>query len=239
VDKDGECHISDYILKGKKKKTLKNKKVEQIAQDMKTHIEPIEVKTVDGLSEDILKAISKAKKNIFVSKNWNKRADNKILKLYKDEGEALTLHILKILYSNLKTDISKTLVAYISGILKNIKGDKGLLEEIKTPKKKVSPKKQPDTHTDVEDAVIVPPKNGKKSKKQVDEKLAIVGPIEKILLELYEKMEEKEKEGLLVKAKEMFKLDTKISKFTKIHEKIFKSVEKIYLLKILKKEKGL
>jgi hypothetical protein len=241
LDKDGECHISDYILKGKNKKALKNKGAQQIKLGIKTHVEKVEVKDIDELSEDILKAISKAKRNIFVSKNWNKRVENKILKLYKDEGEALVLHILKILYSNLKTDISKTLVAYINGILKNIKGDADLLEEIKTPKKKIAIKKEEISHHEIEDAEIVDSKKvkTKEKTKSTEEKVEIVDPIDKLLLELYEKMEEKEREELLIRAKEMFKLDSKLEKFTKIHEKIFKSVEKIYLLKILKKEKGL
>jgi len=245
VDKDGECHISDYILKGKKKKTLKNRTLNEIG----TNIESVEIKTeiksIDELPERVLKAISKAKKNIFVSKNWNKRSDNKIIKLYNEEGEEVTLHILKILYSNLKTEISKTLVAYITGILKNIKKDKDLLEEIKSPKEKVNKTLEVSSHKDVEDAVVVEPIDDKKKEseknktKKVEEVIDIVDPIDKILLELYETMGEEEKKELLAKAKEMFKEDSNIEKFSKIHEKIFKSVKELYLLKILKKEKGL
>ncbi len=239
VDKDGECHISDYILKGKKKKALKNSTKQQIKLEMSQEVQKIIIKDINEVSEIALKAISKAKRNIFVSKNWNKRAENKIIKLYNEEGEKVTIHILNILYSNLKTDISKTLVAYINGILKNVKGDQGLLEEIKTPKKKEEIKKTKivkdvQSHLEIIDAEIVEP-----PKSKVDEEVDLNNPIYKVLLELYEKMEEKEKEELLMKAKKMFELDSNIEKFMPIHQQIFKSIEKIYILKILKKEKGL
>jgi len=239
VDKDGECHISDYILKGKKKKALKNSTKQQIKLEMSHEVQKIIIKDINEVSETTLKAISKAKRNIFVSKNWNKRAENKIIKLYNEEGEKVTIHILNILYSNLKIDISKTLVAYINGILKNVKGDQGLLEEIKTPKKKEEIKKTKivkdvQSHLEIIDAEIVEP-----PKSKVDEEVDLNNPIYKVLLELYEKMEEKEKEELLMKAKKMFELDSNIEKFMPIHQQIFKSIEKIYILKILKKEKGL
>ena len=239
VDKDGECHISDYILKGKKKKTFKNLSQKQIKLDMPKRVEKIDIKDITGMSEPILKAISKAKRNIFVSKNWNKRVENKIIKLYNEEDERITIHILNILYSNLKSDISKTLVAYINGILKNIKGDKALFDEIKSSIKKEKIKQikvieKKINHLDVEDAEIVKP-----SKTAIDEEVDLNNPIYKVLLELYEKMEKNEKEELLVKAKKMFEMDSNIEKFMPIHQQIFKSIEKIYVLKILKKEKGL
>ena len=239
VDKDGECHISDYILKGKKKKALKNGTQKQIKLEMPNEIKQVVVKDINEISEATTKAVSKAKRNIFVSKNWNKRAENKIIKLYNEEGENVTTHILDILYSNLKTDISKTLVAYINGILKNVKGDKDLLEEIKVTKKKEKIKvpkvtKEKRSNLEIIDAEIVEPKKSK-----VDEEVDLNNPIYKVLLELYEKMEKKEKEELLVKAKKMFEIDSNIEKFMPIHQQIFKSIEKIYILKILKKEKGL
>lgn len=239
VDKDGECHISDYILKGKKKKALKNSTQKQIKLEVPNEVHKIIIKDINEVSEATLKAISKAKRNIFVSKNWNKRAENKIIKLYNEESEKVTIHILDILYSNLKTDISKTLVAYINGILKNVKSDKDLLEDIKTSKredkiKKTKVLKDKQSHLEIMDAEIVEP-----PKSKVDEEVDLNNPIYKVLLELYEKMEKREKEELLIKAKKMFELDSNIEKFMPIHQQIFKSIEKIYILKILKKEKGL
>ncbi len=239
IDKDGECHISDYILKGKKKKALKNLTKKQFKLKMPNETDNKVIKGIDEVSEATLKTITKAKRNIFVSKNWNKRAENKIVKLYNEEGEDVTIHILNILYSNLKTDISKTLVAYINGILKNLKSDKDLLKDIKETKMKEKieiPKviKEKPSNLEIIDAEIVEP-----SKPKVDEEVDLNNPIYKVLLELYEKMEKKEKEELLVKAKKMFEIDSNIEKFMPIHQQIFKSIEKIYILKILKKEKGL
>ena len=95
--------------------------------------EPI---TVDALSdveidEQLSKAITKAKRNIYVSKAWNKNVDNKILKLLKDFGSAFTCEILNDLYSNLKQEIEKTLVQYINGIIKNKKEEASIKMETK------------------------------------------------------------------------------------------------------------
>lgn len=239
LDKDGECHISDYILKGKKKKALKSATQKQIKLEMPSEADHIVAKDINEVSEATLKAMSKAKRNIFVSKNWNKRAENKVVKLYNEEGENVTIHILDILYSNLKTDISKTLVAYINGILKNVRSDKDLLKDIKATKVKEKIKipkatKEKPSNLEIIDAEIVEP-----PKSKIDEEVDLNNPIYKVLLELYEKMEKKEKEELLVKAKKMFEIDSNIEKFMPIHQQIFKSIEKIYILKILKKEKGL
>jgi len=239
IDQDGECHISDYILKGKKKKTLQNLTQKQIKLGLPDKVQKIIIKDIDEMSESTLKAISKAKRNIFVSKNWNKRAENKLIKLYNEEGEKIVLHILGILYSNLKTDISKTLVAYINGILKNVKGDKDLLEDIQESKTKIKnkiSKKEKDRKPDLEvlEAEVVKP-----PKLKVDQEVDLNNPIYRVLSELYEKMEKKEKEELSEKAKKMFQLDSNIEKFMPVHQQIFKSIEKIYILKILKIEKGL
>ena len=64
--------------------------------------------------------IDKSKRNIFISKAWNKRADNKIKKIAVEDGEEYAVHILKTAYKNLKQDVRTTLVQYINGIIKNI-----------------------------------------------------------------------------------------------------------------------
>ena len=75
----------------------------------------------DTLSDKLEKSIVKAKRNIYVSKAWNKRAETKILKLLRENGEDYTLDILNRLYVSVKQDIKTTLVQYINGIMKNIK----------------------------------------------------------------------------------------------------------------------
>ena len=67
------------------------------------------------------KKIKKSKKNIYVSKAWNKRVDNKIEKILNEEGEEFVLYILDALYENLKNPIEKTLVQYMNGIIKKYK----------------------------------------------------------------------------------------------------------------------
>jgi plasmid replication initiation protein len=75
----------------------------------------------DTSSDKLEKSIVKAKRNIYVSKAWNKRVETKILKLLRENGEEYTLDILKRLYESVKQDIKTTLVQYINGIMKNIK----------------------------------------------------------------------------------------------------------------------
>ena len=72
-------------------------------------------------NELIVKSINKAKRNIYVSKSWNKRVENKLNKIYNEIGEKFTIELLNDLYDNLNSEIEVTLVAYINGILKNKK----------------------------------------------------------------------------------------------------------------------
>lgn len=71
----------------------------------------------------VLKALEKAKNNIYVSRAWSKyprHSLNKINKILTEKGEIYTINILEELYKGLKTDIQTTLVQYINGIIKNI-----------------------------------------------------------------------------------------------------------------------
>lgn len=75
------------------------------------------------MSDNLEKAIEKAKNNRFISKAWNKRTDNKINKLWKDRGEEYTKGVLKRAYDGCKSDIKATLVQYLNGIMKNIEDE--------------------------------------------------------------------------------------------------------------------
>lgn len=96
-------------------------------------VESLEPMPLKGISNDTLEAaIDKAKRNLYVSKAWNKRVDNKIDKIIKDEGMEFAVNLLKELYNNLKQEIRTTLVQYINGMIKQMKLDK----EADTPKPK-------------------------------------------------------------------------------------------------------
>ena len=123
--------------------------------------------------EDILKKVEHIKHNIFISKAWDKRVENKINKLLNEVGKSFVLETLDDLYNNLKTDIEITLVAYINGILKNkrlanksktrnkissvyVENNKNIREKIK--EKKVKKKLE-----EIEDAVIIDEKDNRKN----------------------------------------------------------------------------
>ena len=95
-------------------------------------------------SERILKAVEKAKRNIYVSRAMKKCVYTKIDRMYNQYGEDFVVLILNELYSSLNDNIQTTLVQYINGMIKNIKDEarenkKRLTKEKfeKTLKKKV------------------------------------------------------------------------------------------------------
>ncbi len=232
-EKDNNCHISSLI---------ESKSIKRIAVNTEkaTGTKPA-AKSVGGITDDIRKEIQRAKKNIFVSKAWNKRVDNKILKLIKEEGEDYTKNILRILYENLNTDINKTLVSYISGIMKNLK--KQQKEDLNTEKPVETREKLERVRIveEIEEAItpeIVEEKRDVRG--DLEEKNAdVTDPISKLLLELYDKMSSEEKSEVKEKARKQYLKTTNSKSFNTIHEKIFSTMERIYVLEILRKEKGL
>jgi hypothetical protein len=227
-EKDNNCHISS-LIENKTPKKIANKTTENSDKS-----------DLNEFSEKLQGEIKKAKRNIFVSKSWNKRVDNKLNKLYKEEGEEYVINILKILYSNLNTEITKTLVSYINGIIKNLKNKNMELfsEKIETPEivldtsnKKTKINSLLKETSNIEDAEIIEAPIRKKEVLGED-------PITKLLLELYDKMNEEEKLDIREKAIKKYLKTTNSKTFTNIHEKIFKTMERIYVSQILKEEKG-
>ena len=104
-------------------------------------------------NELIVKSINKAKCNIYVSKSWNKRVENKLNKIYNEIGEKFTIELLNDLYDNLNSEIEVTLVAYINGILKN---------------KKIKIKPRSDKRGDISSEVS---ENKKQIRQKINEKL--------------------------------------------------------------------
>lgn len=109
--------------------------------------------------EDIVKKVEHVKHNIFISRAWDKRVENKINKLLNEVGKSFVLEILDDLYSNLKNDIEITLVAYINGILKN----KKLATKSKTRSKISST--YAENNKNIRE--IIKEKTGRKSKKKM------------------------------------------------------------------------
>ena len=161
----------------------------------------------------ILEEIKKAKKNIYVSRAWNKRAENKINKLLREEGEEYAIFILKTLYRSLKDDIKTTLVQYINGIIKNQPKNE-VVEKISKP--------------DIIEAEIMEEKA-----EQLTE-----DPVAKILLNWYEKMPQAEKDEIKEEAIKKYLQATDTENFTKVHQKIFNSNEKMYIIEVMKQRQG-
>ena len=85
-------------------------------------------------SPRIMKAIEKAKRNIYVSRAMKKFVYTKIDRMYNQYGEDFVVLILNQLYSSLNENIQTTLVQYINGMIKNIK------DEAKEDKKRLTKK---------------------------------------------------------------------------------------------------
>ena len=123
--------------------------------------------------EDILKKVEHIKHNIFISKAWDKRVENKINKLLNEVGKSFVLETLDDLYNSLKTDIEITLVAYINGILKNKKlANKSktrnkissiYVENNKNIREKIKEKKVKKKLEEIEEAVIIDEKDNRKN----------------------------------------------------------------------------
>ena len=103
----------------------KPKKEEKLKIESKKEVKKEVIKKVEKNNEfiypdEVIKYIQKAKKNIYVSRSWDKRTDTKIKKIFIEEGEIILIEVLKIIYKNLNSNIKTTLVQYINGVLKNL-----------------------------------------------------------------------------------------------------------------------
>ncbi len=138
-EKDGECHVSSF-LENKSAKDMGRKRPTAIATKNNLDIEDAEVVEYGSKEKiskpeikhkepaiefpgDIMEKVQKAKRNIYVQRAWDRRTDNKIKKICREEGETTAKEVLSILYKNLNGNIKTTLVQYINGILKNISAD--------------------------------------------------------------------------------------------------------------------
>lgn len=216
-ENDNVAHISDLLMN--KPNSLK------LDFSVST-VEEIPVDDDRRFSIKIENQIKRTKRNIYFSKSYNKRTENKLTLLYKNEGEEFVIELLKKIYVSLKTDIKRSLVSYINAIIKEMKKEEvqGKLDFGKNSKK-------------VEDAVVM-------EETQMLETITptppdIQDPISNLLIELYDKLFESEKEKIVEKAKERYLLETGSSKLNDIHIQIFNSMKKNYIVQIMREEKGL
>lgn len=124
--KDGTCHISEYIIKGKEIETIENHiekeahVIEKINKKPKQTAKEIKKSTGDEYSEKLMEKLKKVKRNRYVNNSWDKRAENKINKILQTYGEEFTIMFLKEVYKSLNAPISKSLVQYFNGVINNI-----------------------------------------------------------------------------------------------------------------------
>ena len=137
-EKDGECHISTYIDKSNKQVEYKWDKVNQRKKQNKNRInrnDVVEAEIVEEIkvskefSEKVQSKMIRAKKNIYVSKSWNKRTDNKIKRIIGEHGEDFAIEVLNRIYKKLNTHVKTTLVQYINGVIRNMKSEEKLYKK--------------------------------------------------------------------------------------------------------------
>jgi len=188
---------------------------------LKSKVEGAELKVIQKEEKEkninqnnyIQEQILKTKKNIYVSKAWNKRVDNKLKKILQEDGEEYLIFILKILYTSLKDEIKTTLVQYINGIIKN-----------KPKNKEINLKEEPEK---IEAEIIENIPTSKESE---------IDSTGELIYSMFLKMKEEEQEILRKSAREAYLKKTKTKAFNKIHEKIFETTEKFYIIKVLKNQ---
>ncbi len=248
VEKDNYCHISN-LIGNKKTERLKLIELEEPSSSTPKKSGASSAKV--GKTQNVMDEVKRAKKNIYVSKAWNKWVDNKIQKIFEENGEEYTVNILRTVYKSLNKQISKSLVGYINGIMKNMEESSS---ENQLSFGRYAPDKneiiERESEDDIEDAEIVVEDKKidnrtvtKKSNLDTTElktpKLDLDDPISKLLLELYSKLSENEKTVIKSKAVEKYLEATDSEAMTKVHEQIFKSLEKIYVLEVMKEDKGI
>ncbi|MGL5950053.1 MAG: replication initiator protein A, partial [Cetobacterium sp.] len=118
VEEIEEAEVIEIVEEPIKKERIK----EEIIENIKRKIIKKQPEKDESFNypEEILKHIQKAKKNIYVSRAWDKRTDTKIKKIFLEEGDLILIEVLKIIYKNLNSNIKTTLVQYINGVLKNL-----------------------------------------------------------------------------------------------------------------------
>lgn len=217
VDKDNECHISSYI---EKKKNNDHKRL--VDKRKKKVIEEAVLVDSEGHENyvNIDDAIKKAKRNIYISKAWNKRVENKINKIINEYGEMFTAKLLDKIYGKLTFEIKTTLVQYINGVVKTM-----LLEEksLKKENLKLFEAKKIEEKIEVKDET----KKVKITEEQVEEIFEKLDDIRKI---------EVEQKALEICEKKEGVSQAFLLKLKKNSEKIYRSTLNRFIAEVLCEE---
>ncbi len=114
-EKIEDAEIIEHTTKDLESKKLEANKTNEInlSEEVKERLK--------DFSEEVQSKIIKSKRNIFVSRAWNKRVDNKLKKIILEDGEAAAIEVLDLLYKRLNSEIKSTLVQYINGILRTLR----------------------------------------------------------------------------------------------------------------------
>ena len=165
------------------------------------------VETYEDLPESVVSLIYKAKRNIYVSRAWDKRTDTKIRKIFTEDGEDFVSEVLKIIYKNLNKNIKTTLVQYINGVLKN-------LYKLETPKQNLQL-----FNNDVKEKTIISKRKIKQARKGIKAK-TLTSTIKNLKDELdiprdilieFEKLDDYEKLKVEEKALKLCSEEAKVS----------------------------
>lgn len=253
----------EFVPKNRYKKVVFKHRLERkVKTETPTIIEKGEILKIIQVNEKIFKKIEKAKKNIYISKAWNKRADNKIKRILKEDGEEYAAFILDALYSNLKKDIQTTLVQYINGIIKNNPKNEVIEEkvvrkkQVKRSNSEIESEKlrenieQKNLFGDISDAEVINeviPSNDlyneketkvvSESKDEIENKEEGISEITKnFIWGMFEKMKREEQERYKEVAVKLFLEEVGKEKLDKLHTTIYKHTEREYIIKVMEKE---
>ena len=125
-EKDGKCHISEYI-KNKSKEKSENKEIADEKPEVIEFVEPKisekkplvkNIQDTFKFPDEITQNINIALRNSNIQSKWGKSVYNKLNKLCEEKGVNFVKDVLKILKDS-NTPIKTTLVNYINGIVKN------------------------------------------------------------------------------------------------------------------------
>lgn len=166
------------------------------------------------------RTILKAKKNIYISKKWNSRMDNKVKNLTETYNEDYAIFILNELYKGVNSEIKKTLIQYTNGIIKN-KSFKDFKKLYTITKANPSFQKH-NLHNNC--------------KKEKDETVNRNKELRKKIMDEYEKMDDNKKIYIEKNIRDVYLKTTNSKSFNKVHEMIFSSMKDQYIFDYLKEK---